>query len=56
MSDEGLDKLVRMPHIGEDERKVVLRRAQQVRTEHDGERFRRHVVLLLKVGDSGVQQ
>lgn len=53
MSDEGLDKFVRMSHIGEDESKVVLRCSQQVRTEHDSERFRCHVVLLLKVGDSG---
>jgi hypothetical protein len=53
MSDEGLNKLVRMSHIGEDESKVVLRCSQQVRTEHDGERFRCHVVLVLKVGDSG---
>lgn len=52
MSNERLDELVRMSHIGQDERKIVLRRPQEVRTEHDRKRFRRHVVLLLKIGDS----
>lgn len=52
VSDEGLDKFVRMSHIGEDESKVVLGCSQQVRTEHDGERFCGHVIVFFKVGDS----
>lgn len=51
VSDEGLDKFVRMPHIGEDESKVVLGCPQQVRTEHDSERFCSHMVLFFEVGD-----
>ena len=53
VSDKGLDKFMRMSHIGENQSKVVLRCSQQVRAEHDGERFCCHVVLLLKVGHSG---
>ena len=52
VSNESLDKFVRIRHIGEDKSKVVLRCPQQVRAEHDGERFRCHVVLLFIVGDS----
>ena len=47
VSNKRLHKLMRKPHIIEDHRKVILRRAQEVRAEHNRQRLRRHMVMLL---------
>ena len=38
-----------MRHVRHDHQEIVIRRAQQVRAEHDRERIGRHLVLLLEV-------
>ena len=51
VSDESLDQSVGVLHIRHNHEKIVMRCSQQVRTEYDGQRVRRHLVVLLVVGN-----
>jgi hypothetical protein len=55
VGNEGLYKLVGLAHVVQDRNKVVLGSAQQVWAKHNGERFRRHLIALFIVRNSGKQ-
>lgn len=54
MSDQSFHKFVGMPHVRQDQRKVILRCTKEVWAENNGQSLSCHLVVLLIISHSGV--
>jgi hypothetical protein len=52
MRNKGFHEFVSVSHIGQNHDEIVLRSSQEIWTKDNGQGFRGHMIVLLKVRDS----